>query len=473
MTTRRERLALLALLIVVAGIALPGLLGDPVDWDDGVWLEDEVRTLPFSAASSTAFGSTRDHVYAPLLRLSFRMLGPPIAIHAATLLLYLASIAGIHTLLRRLGVAGVPALVAMAIWALHPTKVECWAWLTGLKDVQSLALLVAMGLALVTDERPSVGLGTLAGVAALLTKAAVFPVPFVLAAIVAGRVGVREAARRFGPVCVAALGLAAVGGAEWAPHDWPDFPRAWVPLWVHGAFWARLVPSMPAAIVSVPEDPRPLALLGLVLTGGCAALANRWRSAGIPLLLLWVVPQLPFLGLVPMEFWASDRHLLIPTLGPAVAVALLAEHLARSPWPKLAPLLIAVWSVPFTARRVGEWHDSAALWQADVTRSGEHWARWHKLAMVHGRAGRFPEAEAAFDRALALNPHDRDTLAHRLVASLAADGWTRTDASLAPLLEPPPATDAAWDGAIAALRTAGEEELAAFAERHVYGVAPQ
>lgn len=472
MISRRERLGVVAVLWAVAFVYVPGLFGDALDWDDGVWLGDPIHGLSPEQALSAAFTTGRDHVYAPLLRLSFWVLGNAFAVHLATLGLFLASIVGIHTVLRRLGVPPIPAGVAITIWALHPTKVECVAWVTGLKDVQSLALLVGMARALIPSpgDRPSILLGTVAGIAALLTKAAVFPVPFVVAGIVASQVDGREVVRRFGPVCVAALVLAAVGGAAWAPHGWPAFGRGWVPLWVHGAFWVRLVPSMPAAIVAVPADPRPWALLGVVLTGAWAAAAARWPRVGVPTLLVWLVPQLPFLGLVPMEFWASDRHLLIPSLGVAVGLALVAHGWFRSPWVVAAPLVVALGSAPISARRVHEWHDSLGLWEADVTRSGDHWARWHKLGVARGKAGQFAASEAAFDRALALNPTDRETLAHRLIASLAADGWTRTDAGLVRFLEPPPATDAAWAVAIGALRDAGEEELATYAASHVGAV---
>ena len=114
-TPARERIGLALLLVVVGLVYLPGLAGQATDWDDPVWLGDPIFGMSLGDAVTAAFTTTRDHVYPPLLRLSFWLLQTPFAIHAATLGLYLGAIAGIHRIVRRLGVPSVPALVAMAI----------------------------------------------------------------------------------------------------------------------------------------------------------------------------------------------------------------------------------------------------------------------------------------------------------------------------------------------------------------------
>jgi tetratricopeptide (TPR) repeat protein len=120
-----------------------------------------------------------------------------------------------------------------------------------------------------------------------------------------------------------------------------------------------------------------------------------------------------------------------------------------------------------TTLRVPEWRSSITLWEADTERPGDHPSRWYKLGIAYGKAGRFTDAEAAFDHQLVLRPDDQVALARRLVASLAADGsFTAADAAAAKTLDPPPDTPEAWRQAMEALVAAGRSDLAVRAAEH-------
>jgi hypothetical protein len=466
MSPRLERALLLGLLLLVTLVYLPSLGFAPLDWDDPVWLEDPLLGLSLPDALRTAFTTPHDHVWTPLLRLSHWLQHQAFADrsgprHAVNLALFLGSIAVLYRLLRTLSVPAWPALAALAVWALHPSRIESVVWLTGLKDVQSL-LLLALGALYLVREDPKIPLGTALGAAGLLTKSAMFPVPFALAAVLWLR---QRPVRPVLPLCAAALLLAAVGRLAWGSHGWPDMPRALLPLWVHGVFWRTLLDPTPPAVVALPQDPVPVALAGALATASFALAAWRWPRVAGPLLVVWLLPQLPFLGLVPMAFWGASRHLLVPMLGLTVALALgLDAALARGPAPaRMVPLLLLCWPWA-TWRREADWRSSRALWESEVARRDEHWVRWMKVGTTRGIDGEFASAVEAFDRALALEP-DPDTLARRLIAALAADGWTPQDAALARRLQPPPDGAAAWLEVVEALRVAGEEELAQVAER--------
>jgi hypothetical protein len=465
MPPRLERALCLVLLLVVALVYLPSLGYPALDWDDPVWLEDPLLDLPLLDALRASL-TPHDHVWTPLLRLSHwvqhqafgERTGPR---HAVNLAFFLAATVVLYRLLRSLSVPAWPALAALAVWALHPSRIESVVWLTGLKDVQSL-LLLTLGALYLVRERPQIALGTALGLAGLLTKSALFPVPFALAGVLWLR---QRPVRPLLPLCAGAVVLAGLGRLVWAPHDWPEMPRALLPLWVHGVFWRTLLDPSPAAVVALPEDPVPVALAGALATGLFALAAWRWPRVAGPLLLVWVLPQLPFLGLVPMGFWGASRHLLVPMLGVTVAAAL-ALDAALTRWPagaRVAPMLLLCWPWA-TWRREADWRSSRALWESEVARQDQHWVRWMKVGTTRGIDGEFAAAEEAFDRALALEP-DPDTLARRLIASLAADGWTQEDAALARRLQPPPEGAAAWLEVVRALRAAGEEELAQVAER--------
>jgi len=399
MTSRQERVALGVLLALLVFLYLPALRGQVLDWDDEVWFHDPALEDPLLALTTT-----RDRVYPPLLRLSFHvqhlLFGDATwAYHLVDLGLFLAIVVGAWKLVRELGVAATPATVAIWLWALHPTKVEVVAWLTALKDVQSGALLVAAGLVAVRSGSPWAAAALV--LAATLTKAATFPIPFVLLLALAPRFGWREAARRLGPACAVAVVPALVGAVAWgARHlDAPLAMRLELMGWVHGTFWSKLLPtSLPSTLTPLSTDPWPTVALGVALTGAFGLLA--WRDARLRIpFALWLVPLVPFNGLFDMAFWGSDRHLLFPSLGVALAVAwLLPARLG--PWPALVGLLLAV---P-TALRVPEWRTSVTLWEADARRPGDHPNRGFKLGTAYGRVGRYDDAVEAYDRSLALRP---------------------------------------------------------------------
>jgi len=455
--TRAERRILLALLIALALLYLPGIAGQPLDWDDDIWLTDPAFEEP-----SLAWTTTRDRVYAPLLRLSFSLqhvfFGARFwAWHALHLAMFLLLVHGVWRVLRRFGVERTTAIAAIGLWAFHPTKIESVAWLTGaVKDLQSGLFVVGAAL-LAASGGSAIGIALLILLAGL-TKAATFPLAFALLAAVAARDGWRSAVRRTGPACVVAVGIAAMGIIAWSPgdHGVPISEGVVRAAWVHGTFWAKLFSvSLPAAITPLAPSPWPAIVMGAALTGGFVAIAVRDRRFVVPLV-LWILPQIPFLGVVDMGFWAADRYLLFSSLGVALLCAF-----AWARWTIVLPLSLAMLFAFQTGRRVPDWRSSLALWEAEVQRPGAHPARWFKLGMVYAKEGRFEEAVAAFDHTLALDPDDATALARWLIASLATDGtWTAADAAAAKTLEPVPASAADWRSAADALVRAGRPDLA-------------
>jgi hypothetical protein len=324
------------------------------------------------------------------------------------------------------------------------------------KDVQSG--LFAVGAAwLAATGRSAIGVALMMLLAGL-TKAATFPLAFVLLAMVAAREGWSVAVRRIGPACAVAMVVAAVGIVAWSPGEQgePIVDRLIRAGWVHGMFWMKLGSlSLPAAIAPLATDPWPVIGLGAVLTTAFVALAARNRRFAPPLV-LWILPQLPFLGAVDMGFWAADRHLLFSSLGVALLLAFAWARLTIA-----LPLALAMGLAIQTGLRVPEWRSSLALWEAEVDRPGAHPARWFKLGMAYAKEGRFEEAESAFERSLALDPTDDSAFARWLIASLASDGsWSPLDYAASRTLEPVPATREAWGRAAAALGAAGRPDLA-------------
>jgi Flp pilus assembly protein TadD len=473
---RGERLALAALMLVVALLYLPTLSYGALAWDDPVWLEDPVIGLPWPAAATEAFTTLRDRTWSPLLRLTFKALAPggPGLLHTTQLVLLLTSLPLLTLTLRALGADRTTRLGAVALWALHPTRVESAAWITGLKDLLSLDLLLAGSLLLLRGHTAG---GTAAWAAAMLVKAAVAPGIVALALLDGAlRTEPRSALRRYGTAALMAALCMGVARWSWYQGDVPapawEGGRLGFMLSVLDGFLARAALIGPSCAAYADPTPAPALRLLLAAPLVLAGWLGRTRPAAI-VLLASAIPLAPYLGVVPMAFWASDRHLLLPGIGLAALLAAGAAALGRA-----GPVAIVALSLLLgarTAARVPAWASDEALWAADEACPGDQWARGFNGGMAAAQAGRFEEAIVRFDRALQLRPHDGPLLARRLLAGLALR-WDPQAQVIAARLTPTPPDARTWTAIAVALIDRGDLPLAGLAvgqALHVGGDRPE
>ncbi len=486
---KRLSAGLWAVLLAIVVVYGPARDGQWLNWDDNKLQLDPILQQPPGQAVATAFTEPYDRAWYPLLRLVFRgMAGlgvlEPAWLHGLDLALFAAAAAGLGVLLARLGLPQRVATSAVALWALHPLRVESVAWMSATKDVLSLALVVGAALlAWPSEGAPSRARSVaahLAFAAALLAKSAVFPVAGVLWLAAWARDGAPDATRRFGGFVALALLDAAVAG--WAFRDghvpaWPDELPVWaLAPYSYGAWAARVLwPSGLAAIHPIPEAPWGWVAAGVASLAVAAAAAyragGRWPWG---LLALWVLPMLPVAGPVALKFWAADRYPLIASLAPTVLVALALDRLPAR-WPGVATVALATALSLASVSRARDWHDSVALWERDVSRPGVHYGRHVNLGSAYGGAGRFDDALRQYRIAEQLAPDDLDVLAHRLFAELVVGGWDKRRAAVGGTLEPPPDTPHGWALATKALIDIGETGLARDALRgaRAMGVPPE
>ena len=128
-------------------------------------------------------------------------LGIP-AIHLAAAGLHVASAALLHRLLR--GTPG--AVVAVALFAVHPLAGEVLGWASALPD--ALAVCLALGATVLAAEGQGAGAAAVLLAGVLCKESALLPLPFVA---LAGRVPLRTAALAWGPAAAAAAGVRLLG----------------------------------------------------------------------------------------------------------------------------------------------------------------------------------------------------------------------------------------------------------------------
>ena len=465
--------------LVVAAVLViyaPNLGGEWLNWDDTELLADPVLQQDAWAAIQTAFTTSLDRAWYPLTRLLYGAMSglgllTPAGLHLVDLALFAAATAGLVPLLTRLGLPLRWATPAVMLWALHPHRVESVAWAASTKDVLSLALAVAAGLAMWPDPsranataRPV--LGHVAWGAALLAKSAIFPVAGVWWVVAALRDGAASATRRFGGFVALALADGLI--ARWAFDDgtvppWPDAIPAWaLPAYSYGVWSSGIVlPTRLAAIYPFPSNPWPWVALGALSIGG--VLFAAWRR-GTPeawsLASLWLLHPLPVIGLVPLAFWAADRYTLVISLAPAILAAALLDRLDR--WhlraPTAATVALGVLLAIGSATRAADWRSSLALWTTDVGRPGQHFSRHQNLGWAHGALGNYQDAAHQLRVAEALAPDRLDVRAQRILTELFERNAAEPAATAA--LMPPPTDPEAWAWATQQLIEAGQPDLA-------------
>jgi Flp pilus assembly protein TadD len=184
-----------------------------------------------------------------------------------------------------------------------------------------------------------------------------------------------------------------------------------------------------------PMDGIPFARLGLslLLLATITALASRERRRRPWLAMGWgwyLVTLLPVIGLIQVGAQSmADRYTYLPLVGPFLAGSLWLTGIAderrsaRLPAVLLAGTAVLTCAL-LTVRQVGSWRDEITLWTRALEVAGERPVAHNHLGLALEKAGRAQEAEGHFRSALRLAPDYGEAFGN-LGALLAAGGRTR------------------------------------------------
>lgn len=439
--------AAIALAALAAIVALPQLAGGFVYDDVPIIVENALvhRLGAFDAWRSSYWPA--GGLYRPLTLQLFSLEwalggGRPFLFHLVSLLLAVLNTLLVYRLAARL--LPVPAAVlAGALFALHPVHVEAVAGVVGQSELLSAAftlLVVERYLAwreqgaIAARRRAALALGTLLAIAAketgyilpLLLVAAELCIPRGDRRGVAG-IFVLQAGAIIAALLVRAIALGSLAGETPSAsfHGLGAGQRALgmlrvVPEWARLLLWpARLQAEYgpPGVPLDAPFGPLHGLGLGLIATGG-ALLAWGWRhQRPIAFAALWTaLALLPVSNLLTAAgLVLAERTLYLPSIGVVLllgaAGGLLWQRRRAAPAGlrvmvlSLAALLLlaAAWR-SLTRQRV--WHSEETFFGA-IARDAPRSYRAHLMASRYYYAGRrLPEAEAAARTALALYQND-------------------------------------------------------------------
>jgi tetratricopeptide (TPR) repeat protein len=433
---------ILGLIVALAFVVyLPAMSGGRL-WDDDAHItKPELQSATGLYRIWFELGATQQ--YYPLLHSAFwlehklwrdSMLG----YHLVNWLWHALSVILVYSVLRKLQVPG--ALLAAALFAVHPVMVESVAWVTEQKNTLSAVFyLGAMRVYLDFDQARqrrqyllSLGLFVLG----LLTKTVTATLPAALLVIFWWQRGTLSWRRDVLPLvpffmlgAVAGLFTAAVErkliGAEGADFELSLLARGLLAGRVIWFYLAKLL--WPANLMFMyPRwtiDPAQawqwiFSIAALATTIALFAIHKRWRAplAGWLFFCGTLFPVLGFLNVYPFIFsYVADHFQYLASLGVFALVG--------------AGLTLAVRRLPYRFQRTGHvgcalivgalalltwrqayiYRDSETLYRETIARNPDCWLAELNLGTITSKSGRVDEGIAHFRRALEIKPDWADT----------------------------------------------------------------
>jgi len=412
----------------------PALHGDFL-WDDVAHLP-EPRLRTWGGLARILFEPGTSQQYYPMLFGTFwaeyRLWGErTLGYHVVNVAMHGLGAALLWAVLRRLAIPG--ALLAAAVFALHPVHVESVAWICELKNTLSgVFYLAALLTYLVFDDsrRPGPWAASFAlFLAAMLSKSVTGSLPAVILVLFwwkRGRLSWRTDVLPLLPLFAVSAGIgwftaryeAEVVGASGAAFDLSFAARS---LIAGRALWFYLGKVLwPVPLVFIyPRwriDPTALwqwgfpaaALAMLVALWFLRRRLGRGPFAAAVMFAGTLFPASGFVNVYPFKFsFVADHFQYLASLGVIVPLcATLAYVARRMPRPAAAALgaaLVALLGV-LTWRQAHVYQSLETLWTHTVDQNPGSFLAQIGLGVVYEDQGRHAEAIVAEERAIAIDP---------------------------------------------------------------------
>lgn len=434
-----DRLPLWAIALAVVVAYLPALRAGFI-WDDDVHFVSNPRMSSWSGLIE--IWTSRWAVYYPLTSTTFwilrRLAGlNPLVYHAFTLALHIASALLFARVLQHLRVPG--ARLGACFFALHPVAVESVAWVTELKNTQSLLFMLwsverLAKSGLLTEhrlrDRNAYGAALLLFLLALLSKPSVVMLPPVLLVVLWWQRALRRPRdiRWVIPFFLASALMAAwtiweqrwnsgAAGFEWSAPFLDRLVTAGrlVLFYFEKLVWPHpLIFIYPDLRLSASNPRAWLPLFAVITAFACVGLnARGWGRPLFAVGAIFVLFLFPILGFFNIYFMryatAADHFQYLALLAPCAFAGACA---ARAPFKCALPLVLLLLMAygALTWRHARNFESNERLWRHTVEKNPAAWMAHNNLGLLYMDRGLLAEAESHFRAAIAANPRHYEAL---------------------------------------------------------------
>jgi len=436
-----------AVFVLAAALYLPTIRYGFTGWDDTAYVANNPHVTS-AAEFSRIWTSSDSDVYYPVTYssywLEYRLWGAdPAGYHAINVLLHAVNAVLVVFLLLALGTTLRSAVLAAALFAVHPIQVMTVAWVAERKNLLALLFTLLTLLAWVRAEDGSGGrrlrlFAVFLFAAALLSKTAVLGLPLALLGYdtLVRRRNPRASLAWVAPLLVASglfawvtvtfeLPFVGRGDSVLVPGFLERLQIAGAAVWFYLGKLALplgLSPAYPRWPVGASNWIWWLPLLGAIAAVAAFGLvvprlrSDRWRLIAW-LAALAVVLVFPSLGIVAFANLAvtfvSDHFVYMPSaaLFGAVGVALDAgDREDTLGWraTRTAAIAAAVACMGATLAYQPVFRDAESLWSRVLRIAPDSYAGNVGLAEAWSAAGRFDDARAKYEKAVAIEPRVPD-----------------------------------------------------------------
>ncbi|MGC4073585.1 MAG: tetratricopeptide repeat protein [Nibricoccus sp.] len=405
-------------------------------WDDDDYVTNNPLLTAPDGLQRIWFSTDSPSQYFPLVYTSFRLEHSlwglnSTGYHWVNILLHAVNALLVWRLLSRLHVPG--AWLGAALFALHPMQVESVAWISELKNVQSLFFFLLSLLAWIefVEERRGFGayaLSLLFCALALLSKTTACTLPAALVLVLWFRRKPVNRARVFQILPYVAMGIA-MGAVSmwWERHHQGTHGEIYAMSWLDRLLVATRASWFYLGKLLWPADltfnyplwkidaGNPLAygwlIAGLTL---CAAIyfARRAAGRGVETATVFFIAMLsPLLGFIMLYTFkytfVADHYAYVAVIGPvALAAAALTWALREKPvWLRAilgGALVLALASLTWRQSRM--YHDLETLWRTTIARNPDSYMGHNNLGAILLGKGQIDDAITHFERALKILP---------------------------------------------------------------------
>lgn len=394
----------------------PSLANGLTTWDDPDYTTQSPFVKEGVSGAARAFTTAYHGAYIPLSHALLAVTGAsdpsnPLPYHVVQWLLFAIAVALMPSALGAFGVDKTIACFATALWLAHPFRVESVSWVANVKDTLSLLCMVGAMAAYASNRR---WLSAIVFTLGLLGKASLAPLAPLFLLLEWRRAkptaAIVSSLRWLVPGMVAGV-LAVLVHRLFLPTERLQLNWATplsTPFWYLGR---TLLPVGSRAVYDWAPPTGPLlaaAIGGWVVTAAVVTIGLRRGAPPVLRALaigavLFLLPLLPFTGVVPQLHVVAERYTLYPALVLAVGIATVLVAFGRVGFALLAGLTLAL-AVPNVLRQ-REWKNALTLWTSNVELAPGSTVAHINLAGALGGAGRFDEAMKELQTVRTLEPN--------------------------------------------------------------------